>query len=224
MYYAHTSRFENEIDKGIHMSVTLDELNKRTAIFDRAVQSKDWDTVIKEGKWFLKTFPKDTTKRRMIADAYHERALAFDNEANYKAAISDYTKHLALNPSNEDVQHRRGVAFGMKGNYDMALADLTCVLYLNPNHLTAYYDRGVTFCRMGQYDEGIADFTRAIELDPHSAVLYECRSNAFLSKGLFDESAADYERAVELNPEIKKEDERRFRELRDEEKKRKKRR
>ena len=56
--------------------------------------------------------------------AYDRRGEAYAHRADYKKAISDYSKVIELSPSNALAWTVRGTAYDNSGEYDLALADL----------------------------------------------------------------------------------------------------
>lgn len=80
-------------------------------------------------------------------DTYMKRGIAYSNKGQYDKAISDFTKAIELNPSEETAYVHRAIAWAKKDQY-----------------AEAFIDRGFQHYFKGQYDMACSDWKRACEL------------------------------------------------------------
>jgi len=93
-------------------------------------------------------------------------------EINEKA-ISDLTKNIELNPSDEYFYQMRGCIYYRMRNYEKAIADFTKAIELNPKDALSYGGRSVSYIHLRRVQSKeeiarrIADLEKAVELDPN---------------------------------------------------------
>jgi len=68
-------------------------------------------------------------------------------EINEKA-ISDLTKNIELNPSDEYFYQMRGCIYYRMRNYEKAIADFTKAIELNPKDALSYGGRSVSYIHL----------------------------------------------------------------------------
>jgi tetratricopeptide (TPR) repeat protein len=92
----------------------------------------------------------------------------FDYEAKglHDQAIADYTRAIALDPTDAPAYSMRGVAYEAKGLHDQAIADYTRAIALSPNDPYAHNYRGVAYEAKGLHDQAIADYRAALKITP----------------------------------------------------------
>ena len=61
-----------------------------------------------------------------------------DELKDYKGAIAEYSKAIALNPKYAIAYYNRGISYNNKGKYDKAIHDYNVALSLNPKYIFAY--------------------------------------------------------------------------------------
>jgi len=72
--------------------------------------------------------------------AYNNRAAAFYKKGQVDKAIADYSKAIALDPTNEGIYNNRGMAYASQKKYDRAIADFETAIELNPGDNSGYYN------------------------------------------------------------------------------------
>ena len=140
------------------------------------------------------------TDRFTVAEAYHNRAMIYEDRDDFKHAIADYTRAIELNPNSANSYYSRGSFYYKRGDYERAIADYTRAIELNPNNAYAYYKRGNTYEQKDEFERAIADYTRAIELDRDYVVAYIDRGVSYCKNGDYERAIADYTHAIDLNP------------------------
>lgn len=131
---------------------------------------------------------------------YVHRADAYLRLGEYKNAIADYGKAIALDPNFEKAYYNRGLAYAQQQQYPEAVADLTQAIALDPEHATAYYNRGLVHARQNDLVQAIADYDQAIAQAPAEAAFYNSRANAYYKIGDHQRAIADYDQAIKRDP------------------------
>ncbi len=133
---------------------------------------------------------------------YAMRGMAHLQLTDPRAAMSDYTKAIELNPRLVPAYNNRGNLKQQFKDWEGAITDYTSVLTINPRSATAYNNRAVVYADLGRCLEAIADYTRAIELDPTFAGAHSNRGNTYSYLDRYPEAVADYTSAIELQPDF----------------------
>ena len=74
---------------------------------------------------------------------YFDDGISKTQKEEYKAAISDYSKAIKINPEYADAYFYRGCAKHKLGDFRGAISDFTKAIKVNPNYVDAYYYRGL---------------------------------------------------------------------------------
>jgi len=120
------------------------------------------------------------------------------------AAMSDYTKAIALKPTAIYAYEARGMLKYWKKDYYGAIGDFTKAINLKPDYENTYNERGFSKFKLKQYQDAIQDFNSAIGLNPNYAAAYLGRGDAERELGQYDASINDFNKCVGLNPRFKK--------------------
>ncbi len=143
-------------------------------------------------KTFLKLNPKS-------AKHYKEYAkLCEMNKDNYKEAIENYSKSIALDPTDDSAFKGRARLYATLNEDQKAIADFTSAIALKPNDADFYRSRGSIRMISKQFQESADDFSAAIKLDPRNAYYYSLRADAYNGLGELNEAKRDRLRAQEL--------------------------
>ncbi|MFQ5586225.1 MAG: tetratricopeptide repeat protein, partial [Thermodesulfobacteriota bacterium] len=132
--------------------------------------------------------------------AYTNRGNSYFDEGNYKLAIEDFNKSIAINPQYEKAYSNRGNIYYRLGNNRQALLDFNTALELDPQYEHGYYNRGTLYLSSGNYRQAIKDFSSVIDLNPQYATAYNNRGSAYHSLGDYHLAIKDFDKAIELNP------------------------
>jgi tetratricopeptide (TPR) repeat protein len=122
---------------------------------------------------------------------------------DFRGAIADYDKAIALNPGCGGYYCNRGQAELSLNRIKQSLADYNTAIELDSASSQAYYNRGLlkaTYLR--DYTGAVRDFTKAIDFhnDPHEVDIFYWRGNARLQLGDYRGAVDDYTEAVKLGP------------------------
>jgi tetratricopeptide (TPR) repeat protein len=124
------------------------------------------------------------------------------NKKDFKGALVDLDKVIAINPNDAKAYGSRGATYFQLKDYPRAIADFDKAIAINPNLAKTYFKRGFTYGVLEDYRKAIADFDKAIALDPRLAEAYYNRGKAY--RNLKDDAKAllDYDKAISLNPKF----------------------
>ena len=145
------------------------------------------------------------------AEAYFDRAAAYEHEQDFDKAIADYRKAIEIKPDYAeayfalaDIYRRDEV-----GDNDEAIAYYSSAIKLNPDYADAYLNRGYTYESLGKLDQALADYNEAIRIETaanrQNATAYLRRGLTYQQTGDKDNAIADLQKAVEstVDPELR---------------------
>ena len=98
------------------------------------------------------------------ADISYEEAVAKLTHQDYRGAISDFDRVIALNPDYAGGYNGRGFARKMLGQYRAAREDFDAAVRRNPQYVRAYINRGLANASLGDTEAAKADWDRALDL------------------------------------------------------------
>ena len=124
----------------------------------QALQKKDVDAALDHADKAIKADAKNTP-------AYLFRAALFELKDRYADSVADYTKALALDPTEADALHARGCVQFKQGKFDASLADFDKFIALRPDRAIKHWQRGITCFYAGKFDEGKRQFEAYQEFD-----------------------------------------------------------
>ena len=120
-------------------------------------------------------------------------------DANFKGAIDDFTKAIALDSNFVDAYASRGYAKNNLKDYKGAIADFSKSILLDPGNLNNYLMRAKIRDVVLDYKEAINDYTKGIELYPKSYSLYSQRGLLKRKTNDYDGDLADFTKSIDLN-------------------------
>jgi len=105
-----------------------------------------------------------------IADNAYWYQLGYNaqNDEDYDAAITDFTKAIEKDSTDADSYNYRGMAYCQVGESYKAIMDFDEVIKLNPNKASAYNNRAAVFESLGMIEAAVKDYQRAVYLKPLS--------------------------------------------------------
>jgi tetratricopeptide (TPR) repeat protein len=124
------------------------------------------------------------------------------NKKDFKGAITDLDKVIAINPNDEKAYGSRGATYAYLKDYPKAIADFNKAISINPKLLAAYYHRGFVYSILKDYPRAIVDFDKAIAINPHLADAYYNRGKAYINLNDDAKAILDYSKAISLNPKF----------------------
>ena len=122
-------------------------------------------------------------------------------EGNYREALAEYNRSIALKPDNADALEGRGNAWLKTGETGRAIEDYTRAINLKTNRAELYNYRGFIYAGRGETEKAIADFTQALRLKPGYADALANRSRAYYQSGDYGKAIDDCTLLITLEPE-----------------------
>ncbi|MEL6940028.1 MAG: tetratricopeptide repeat protein, partial [Cyanobacteria bacterium J06598_1] len=133
---------------------------------------------------------------------------AYNNPADWEAAIASYSKALAVNPNESAILNNRCSAYYATQQLDLALTDCDRGLQIDPRSGALYVGRGNIRLAQENYEGAIQDFSRTIEIgdenggDPRrQTVAYSNRASARVQLQDLNGALSDIDKALELKPD-----------------------
>jgi tetratricopeptide (TPR) repeat protein len=136
----------------------------------------------------------------LTADDFFITAGNKSQKGDYRGAIIDYDKALALNPQFEEIYFRRAVARTLIKDWQGAEADYTKAIASKPEYAEAYLHRGSIRNTLNNWRGAKTDFDLALALNPNSLPAYIGRGVALCELNDCKGGLQDYNRVIALNP------------------------
>lgn len=133
--------------------------------------------------------------------SYMERGISKTEVRDYKGAIPDLTKLIAITPHFRALQ-ARALCYKNLHMFKEQMADLNLMINLQPRNSTALLLRGEAYLASGKYADAAKDIDLAIKLRPLSPQAYTLRGKLNEKLNKKAAAAADFKRANELNSPI----------------------
>jgi S1-C subfamily serine protease len=121
-------------------------------------------------------------------------------QGDYRGAISDYDRVLAMNPQFSEVHFRRGIARTLAKDWQGAVADYTKAIAAKPEYVDGYIHRGSIRNILGDWRGAKSDFDFAIALNSSMLSAYVGRGIAMCELNDCKGGLKDYNHVIELNP------------------------
>jgi tetratricopeptide (TPR) repeat protein len=143
--------------------------------------------------------------------AYTTRGQLYAHQANYIAAIADFTRAIELNPKFRRAYYARGRSYQFSGKPDLAIRDFETMVSLDPLSPDGYGGLGISLRNSGRTSEANVALAKSVELiskQIDEAPVDTCLFQYFFSRGIdlyfsrrYNEAMADLDRAITLSPE-----------------------
>ncbi|MCD8138971.1 MAG: protein kinase [Planctomycetaceae bacterium] len=144
--------------------------------------------------------PATYANRGTLHEAMYLSLRATDKAAAEKhldAAIADYGRALAVDPSYKAaLQHRGYAQFKYKENTEAALKDVEAALAIDPNYTTVLLDRAAIRETQGEYDAALKDYARVKEISPDNRNVDYRLGILYLYTNQLDKAEAAFDIAI----------------------------
>ncbi|MGB5914007.1 MAG: tetratricopeptide repeat protein [Phormidesmis sp.] len=136
----------------------------RKAAF-KATQTGQFDEAERQWSALIEQLPEE-------AAVWSNRGNVRVRQNNLEGARADYTKAIALAPTEPDPYLTRGALWEAMGEWDKAIDHYHQVLQIDPEDPAAYNNRGNAEAGRGDWVLAIADYQAAITLQPSFSLAY----------------------------------------------------
>jgi tetratricopeptide (TPR) repeat protein len=103
--------------------------------------------------------------------ALRNRALSYQASGEYRKAVEDVKKAIALGRANKSDYNRMGVANFKLREFDQSLVDFTQALVLDPDFRESLRNRSLVFLELGQEARACHDLQRLSHLSPRDTAI-----------------------------------------------------
>ncbi len=134
------------------------------------------------------------------AAEYQARARKRLERKDYKLAIEDLDRAIALEPRLAALYVARAEVHAAQFHSDLEIDDLTTAIQLDPANPEYRLARGLSWSMQGRHRLAMADYNAAIALRPADPRLYVARGNEWKKDLQLDNALVDYNTAIRLNP------------------------
>lgn len=121
----------------------------------------------------------------LAAICYNNRASKYDKIKEYKLAIQDYTKAIAIDGSFAIFYHNRANTFEDIHQYDKAIEDYSKAIEIDPKHISSYFSRGSLLYQQEKYESAMLDFSSIIQIDGVNIFAYARRCYCYEMMRMF---------------------------------------
>lgn len=124
---------------------------------------------------------------------------AYKAKKQFKKALEEYEKALAVNPMNPILRCSIGECYFHIGQLDQAILTLHKVTQINPQDAEAHSLLGVSYYEVGLISKAIDCCKKAIHLSPQNSTYYNNLGVAYAEKGELDLAVETYKEALKIN-------------------------
>jgi len=100
-----------------------------------------------------------------LVEAYVNRALALERKAEFKDALTDYSRAIEVNPRFAPAYFNRGLLQGERGQTEEALRDMDKALEFDPHFARAHLSRAMLLEEQGRAREAVQSYSRFLQYD-----------------------------------------------------------
>jgi tetratricopeptide (TPR) repeat protein len=132
------------------------------------------------------------------AEAYYNQGNLYFDQQQWKKALSDYTKAIAISPQFANAYNNRGLVYAKQKHWKKALSDYTKAIAINPQYANAYVGRGIVYAEQKQWQKAESDLNKAIAINPQLALAYYNRGVLYFRLGNKQKAISNFQQAQKL--------------------------
>jgi Tfp pilus assembly protein PilF len=138
------------------------------------------------------------TKDNIVA--YNVRGMALTRQGDYKQAIEDTSRAVALKPSYAEAHSSLGVALIGNGQLSAGVGHLLTALHLGFDFPETHRSLAYGYLRLGKLDLATKESLIALRLDPASPIAHNTLAAVLAQQGKLDEAVSHWQTAAKLDP------------------------
>ena len=135
-----------------------------------------------------------------VSIAYNTRGCAKNNTGDFKGALEDFNKAIALVPGYATAYNNRGWAKTNTNDLNGAMEDFNKAIALNPDYETAFCNRGGLKEKFNDFNGAVEDLNKAISMSLDDAIAYSNRGWAKTMMHDYTGAIDDFNKAIALSP------------------------
>jgi lipoprotein NlpI len=141
-----------------------------------------------------------TLKGKALGAAYVFRGKAQAQRNEMKAAISDFSEALKLNPGATDALYNRGAAYALIGQTNTALNDFAQLLELAPNDPDTLFYRALIYVNQGKTELAVKDLTAVLKQRPDDGISRLQRAGLLIALQRYEDAIGDLNQLLKQDP------------------------
>ncbi len=129
-----------------------------------------------------------------------QRATADEHHGNYKQAVTEMDKAIAIDPGRASLYSYRGILCSQQNLHDQAIADFSKAISLRPDVSLYWRQRAIEYTHKGDNPSAHRDYAKAIAVNPKDPENYRDRAALYQSEKRYPEALSDIGQAITLSP------------------------
>jgi len=132
------------------------------------------------------------------AESHYNRGVELDRQGNYKAAIEEYRKAVALKSALAEGHYNLAVDLDHEGNYAAGMAEYRNAIAVKPDLADAHYNLGVDLDRQDDYEAAISEYRKEVAVNAGDADAHYNLGVDLFRKDELETAIAEFRRALAL--------------------------
>jgi lipoprotein NlpI len=141
-----------------------------------------------------------TLRGKALGAAYVFRGKAQAQRNEIKAAITDFSEALKVDPQAADALYNRGAAYALMGQTSYALADFAHLLDLVPNDPDTLFYRALIYVNQGKIEAAVNDLSALLGRRPDDGVSRLQRAGLLIALQRNEDAIADLNQLLKKDP------------------------
>ncbi len=138
---------------------------------------------------------------RKDAYLYNGRGLAYFRKKDYRAAITDFSRAIELEPKKARYYYNRGHSYFELDDLENSIVDNKKTIELDEKYASAYNNLGIIYWKQGKINLSRQNLARSVELDSRNEVGWCYLGHIGNEEKKWAEAAEFFSRALEIYPD-----------------------